>query len=147
LLTCGNGGSATDAAHLAEELVGRYKCTRRPLAAVCLSSDGPALTCIANDFGFENVFSRQVEALGREGDVLVVFTTSGKSENVNRALEAAKQVGVTTVALTGETGGRSEELADFVVAVPSTNGARVQEMHTLVLHCICEECERRCGAV
>jgi D-sedoheptulose 7-phosphate isomerase len=145
VMTCGNGGSATDAAHLAEELLGRFQCNRRPLPAVCLSSDGPALTCIANDFGFEEVFARQVQALGRPGDVLVGFTTSGKSENVNRALEAAKRAGVTTIALTGEHGGRSGELADLVVAVPSASGARVQELHTLVIHCICGECERRCS--
>jgi D-sedoheptulose 7-phosphate isomerase len=145
VLTCGNGGSAADAAHLAEELLGRYKKSRNPMPAMCLCTDGPALTCIANDFGFENVFARQVQALGKAGDVLVAFTTSGKSENINRALKAGRVGGLTTIAVTGRVGGASAELAENVVAVPSDDSARVQEMHTFVLHAICDACEREVG--
>jgi D-sedoheptulose 7-phosphate isomerase len=141
VLTCGNGGSAAEASHLAEELLGRYKQSRRPLAGISLCSDGQALTCIANDFGFENVFARQVEALGNEGDILVAFTTSGKSENINRAIETASRLGLVTIALTGENGGQSAQQAQHQVAAPSQDSARVQELHTFVVHAICEQCE------
>lgn len=141
VLTCGNGGSTTDAAHLAEELIGRYKDDRRPLAALSLASDSSALTCIANDYGFEAIFERQVEALGRPGDVLVAFTTSGNSANVNRALRAAREQQVHTVVLTGVDGGEAARLADHVIRVPSRATARIQEVHTLLLHMICESCE------
>ncbi|MGI8908439.1 MAG: D-sedoheptulose-7-phosphate isomerase [Candidatus Sumerlaeaceae bacterium] len=143
VLTCGNGGSAADASHLAEELLGRYKQSRMALAAICLCADGAALTCIGNDFGFMNVFSRQLEALGSEGDVLVVFTTSGRSENINRVLCAAREKQLRTITVCGADGGESAKLAELVVAVPSSDSARIQEMHTFVLHSICEECERR----
>lgn len=141
LLTCGNGGSAAEAMHLAEELVGRYKTNRAPQAAVCLCSDSTAISCIANDFGFEHIFDRQVEALGRERDLLIAFTSSGKSQNVNLAIRAARQRGMLTIAITGILGGESAELADMHVAAPSEDSARVQELHTLVVHSICENCE------
>lgn len=134
ILTCGNGGSAADASHMAEELVGRYKGERKSLAAVCLSSDGPLLTCIGNDYGFDSVFSRQVEGLGRPGDALVVFSTSGNSENIRRALAAAKERGIKTISLLGKDGGKCRSLADHEMIIPSKVGARIQEIHTFVMH-------------
>ena len=134
VLTCGNGGSAADASHMSEELVGRYKGERKSLPAVCLSSDGPLLTCIGNDYGFDSVFSRQVEGLGRPGDVLVVFSTSGNSENIRRALAAAKERGIKTISLLGKDGGKCRGLADHEIIIPSAVGARIQEIHTFVMH-------------
>ncbi|MBX0330721.1 SIS domain-containing protein [Oscillochloris sp. ZM17-4] len=143
LFTCGNGGSATDAIHLAEELVGRYRATRRPFPAVCLNTDVGAITCIANDFGFEQVFARQLEALARPGDLLVLFSTSGGSPNILAALRAARALGVTSIAMLGKGGGAARELADHALVVPSESSARIQEVHTLILHAICEELEGR----
>ena len=134
LLTCGNGGSAADALHLAEELVGRYKIERRALPAICLNSDVTALTCIGNDYGYDTVFARQVEALGRRGDVLVGFTTSGNSANVLAAFAAARALGITTVLLSGKDGGKARTQCDYPIIVPSAITARIQEVHTLVLH-------------
>jgi D-sedoheptulose 7-phosphate isomerase len=134
LLTCGNGGSAADALHLAEELVGRYHRERRALPAICLNADPTAITCICNDYGYEHVFSRGVEALGRRGDVLVGFTTSGNSANVIAAFHAAAALGVTTVLLAGRDGGAARGLCAHEIIVPSANTARIQEVHTLVLH-------------
>jgi phosphoheptose isomerase len=134
LLTCGNGGSAADALHLAEELVGRYKIERRALPAICLNSDVTALTCIGNDYGYDAIFSRQVEALGRRGDVLVGFTTSGNSANVLAAFAAARARGISTVLLSGKDGGKARTQCDFPIIVPSATTARIQEVHTLVLH-------------
>lgn len=134
LLTCGNGGSAADALHLAEELVGRYSRERRALPAICLNADPTVITCICNDYGYDYVFSRGVEALGRRGDVLVGFTTSGNSGNVLAAFSAAKKKGVTTVLLAGKDGGKARGTCDHEIVVPSGNTARIQEIHTLVLH-------------
>lgn len=145
VLTCGNGGSATDAAHLAEELVGRYRGNRPSLPAISLAADGSVLTCIANDFGYDEVFARQVEGLGAPGDVLVAFTTSGKSENINRALRRAREAGMRTIALTGKEGGDARQLADIAIHVPHHASERIQEIHTFVLHCMCEAVERRFG--
>ena len=125
ILTCGNGGSATDAAHMAEELTGRFKADRVALAAICLATDGAALTCIANDFGFDHIFARQVEALGQEGDILVGFSTSGRSANVNLAFEAARKRGITTIGFGGKTGGKMKDLSDKVLIVPSDSTARI----------------------
>jgi D-sedoheptulose 7-phosphate isomerase len=134
LLTCGNGGSAADALHLAEELVGRYSRERRALAGLCLNADPTAITCICNDYGYEHVFSRGVEALGKPGDVLVGFTTSGDSANILNAFHAAKTLGITTILLTGKSGGKARGLCSHEIIVPSSNTARIQEIHTLVLH-------------
>ncbi len=142
LLTLGNGGSAADALHLAEELIGRYRGDRPPLPALCLSADGTALTCIANDYGFDAVFSRQVEALARRGDALVVFSTSGRSANVVEALHAARQRGAITIGLLGRDGGEAAPLCDYRVVVPHDDTARIQEIHGLLLHLICEAVER-----
>lgn len=142
ILTCGNGGSAADALHLAEELIGRYKDNRRSLAAVCLNADATALTCIANDFGFDEVFARQVEGLGRPGDLLVCFTSSGNSPNIVRALAAAKTKGVKSVALLGKGGGKCAGVADLELIVAGHDTARIQEAHTLLLHALLEVIER-----
>ncbi|NTU83465.1 MAG: SIS domain-containing protein [Chloroflexales bacterium] len=145
LFTCGNGGSAADAIHLAEEMVGRYRGDRRPLAAICLNTDVGALTCIANDFGYEQIFARQLQALGRPGDVLVAFSTSGGSPNILAALDTARAAGLTTIALLGKDGGAARELADHALVIPSASSARIQEVHGLILHAICEEVEGRCA--
>jgi D-sedoheptulose 7-phosphate isomerase len=141
VLACGNGGSAADALHMAEELVGRYKVNRRALPAIALCADPTGLTCIANDFGFEHVFSRQVEALGQRGDLLVVFSTSGNSPNLVLAVEAAVRKDITTVALLGKTGGVLAGRCDHEIIVPSNETARIQEIHTFVMHSWLEQIE------
>ena len=142
ILTCGNGGSAADALHMAEELVGRYNRNRRSLPAVCLNADPTLLTCIGNDFGFDEVFARQIEGLGARNDLLVCFTTSGNSGNILRALAAAKTKGITTVALLGKDGGKARGKADLELIVNSPDTARVQEAHTLILHALLEIIEQ-----
>ena len=145
LLTCGNGGSAAEAAHLAEEFTGRFYRERPSLPGICLSIDGTLLTCIGNDYGFDDVFSRQVQALGQPGDVLIAFTTSGNSENVARALHVGKERGLVTAIFTGKGGGKAKGMAEYEVIVTSRNPSsmRVQECHQLLLHVLCErvECE------
>ena len=134
ILTCGNGGSLCDAQHFAEELSGRYRADRRALAAIALT-DASHLTCVANDYGFEFVFSRFVEALGRPADVLLAISTSGSSPNILRAAEAAKAAGMTVVALTGKDGGQLAALSDVEIRVPHTGFAdRIQEVHIKVIH-------------
>jgi D-sedoheptulose 7-phosphate isomerase len=135
----GNGGSAADAQHLVGELIGRFARERRPLAAVTLSVDPSAVTCIANDYSFEDVFARQVDALAGPDDVVVGYTTSGRSENVVRGLAAAKRAGAATVLFTGGSGGPSLEHADHSFVVPSNSTARVQEIHLLLMHLFVEE--------
>jgi len=141
VLTCGNGGSAAEAMHLSEEMIGRYRDERPPLAAVCLNADPTALTCIANDFGFDAVFERQVQGLGKRGDVLVVFTTSGKSPNCVRALEAARELGMTTIGLLGKGGGPCLPFCDVPLVVRSDDTAHIQESHQVVLHLLLEAVE------
>jgi len=141
LLTCGNGGSAADAMHLAEELVGRYSRTRRSLPAICLNADPTLLTCIANDFGFEVVFARQIEGLAGKNDLLIVFTSSGNSPNIVKALEAARQRGLSSVALLGKDGGAAKGKADLELIVAGQNTARIQEAHTLLLHALLDAVE------
>jgi D-sedoheptulose 7-phosphate isomerase len=131
LYSFGNGGSAADAQHLTGELLGRFKRERRPLAAQALSTDPSAVTCIANDYSFDDLFARQLEALVRPGDVAVGYTTSGRSENVVRGLAAARERGAVTVVFTG---GAAAPEADHVLAVPSQTTARIQEMHLLLMH-------------
>jgi D-sedoheptulose 7-phosphate isomerase len=147
LLTCGNGGSATDAQHLAEELIGRYRANRRALPAVALTADSAALTCIANDFGYDQVFARQIEGLARPGDMLVCFSTSGNSANIVAALQAARARGASSVALLGKDGGAARDLADLALVVASADTARIQEAHLQVLHYICEVVEQAVKAV
>jgi D-sedoheptulose 7-phosphate isomerase len=137
VLVFGNGGSAADAQHFAAELVGRYEKDRKAWPAVALTTDTSALTAIGNDYGFERVFARQIEALGRTGDVAIGISTSGKSPNVLRALETANERGLITIALTGR-GGEAGKIAKHHVAVQEDRTARVQEVHATVLHVICE---------
>jgi D-sedoheptulose 7-phosphate isomerase len=136
ILAFGNGGSATQASHLVEELIGRFKETRRALPAVSLVGDAGVLTCIANDFGYDALFERQVEGLALPGDAVIGITTSGRSPNVLRGLKAAKARGATTIALCGRAG-LADGGADHIVAVPSDVGAHVQEVHLLLLHLWC----------
>lgn len=138
ILVCGNGGSAADAQHFAAELVGRFERDRRGLPAIALTTDTSALTAISNDYGFERVFARQVEAHGRRGDVLVSISTSGSSPNVLAAQSAAKAAGMVTVALTGRDGGALGAAADIHVNVASPSTARVQEVHRTILHVMCQ---------
>ncbi len=138
VLICGNGGSAADAQHLATEFSGRYEKERRALPAVALTTDTSALTAIGNDYGFERVFSRQVEALARPGDCLVAISTSGNSPNVIAAVMAAREIGCTVVGLTGEIGKKLASLSDECVMVPSKRTARIQEMHITIAHIWCE---------
>jgi D-sedoheptulose 7-phosphate isomerase len=137
LLVFGNGGSAADAQHFAGELLGRFRSARRPLSAMALTTDPSVVTCIANDFSYEDVFGRQVEALTAPGDVVIGITTSGGSENVVRGLRAARERGALAVAWTGADAGRAGEAAEMVLAVPSATTARIQEVHTLAMHAIC----------
>jgi D-sedoheptulose 7-phosphate isomerase len=141
ILTAGNGGSAADALHMAEELVGRYRSNRRALPGICLAADATALTCIANDFGFDHIFSRQIEALGQAGDLLAVFSTSGQSSNLVKAAEAARSRGVKVLAFLGKDGGPLAQQADFCWIVPSQNTARIQELHTWAMHVILDGVE------
>jgi D-sedoheptulose 7-phosphate isomerase len=137
LLFCGNGGSAADAQHLAAEFMGRYLKDRAPLPALALTVDTSALTAIANDYAFDEVFARQLCGIGRRGDLLVGISTSGNSANVVRAVEAAKGIGITTIALTGEEGGRLAAAADLAVCVPARRTNSIQEMHIAVGHILC----------
>jgi len=142
ILTCGNGGSAADALHMAEELVGRFKQNRRSLPAISLNADPTLLTCIGNDFGFDFIFSRQVEGLGVPGDLIVCYSTSGNSRNILLALEAAKKQGVRSVALLGKDGGKAKGQANFEIIVANHDSGRVQEAHTLLMHALLEVVER-----
>ena len=137
IMLCGNGGSAADAQHLAAELVGRYRKDRAPLAALALTVDTSALTAIANDYAFEEVFARQVTGLGRPGDLLLALSTSGDSANVLAAVAAARANGIATVALTGAGGGRLAPLADLAIRVPAARSNAVQELHIAVGHILC----------
>ena len=141
IFCCGNGGSAADSQHLAAELVGRFKNDRKALRCLALTTDTSVLTCIANDYSYEDIFSRQIEALGRSCDVLVVFSTSGNSDNILRALSTAK-IGLTSVALLGKDGGQAKLLADHALIVKSDSTARIQEAHILICHIICDLIEK-----
>jgi D-sedoheptulose 7-phosphate isomerase len=138
ILLAGNGGSAADAQHLAAEFVGRYVKHRNSLPAIALTTDTSALTAIANDFGFEHVFSRQLEGLTRQGDVFIAISTSGNSPNIIQAVHTAKAKGITTIGLLGRDGGALQSLVDFPITVPSEVTARIQEMHILIGHMVCE---------
>lgn len=142
VLACGNGGSACDAAHFAGELVGRFLVERGPLPAISLGGELASVTAIANDYGYEQVFARQVKAHARPSALLVALSTSGNSENVLRAAEAAKGEGLSVIALTGKGGGKLASLADCLLAVPSDQTPRIQEAHILILHCLCEAADR-----
>ncbi len=137
ILLCGNGGSAADAQHIAAELTGRYKTERKALAGIALTTDTSALTAIGNDYGYDRVFDRQVEALAREGDLLIGISTSGNSTNIISALKLAKELRCTTIGLSGKGGGVMSEVCDINLIVPSDNTPRIQEIHILLGHTIC----------
>src|SRR6516162_231472 len=143
ILACGNGGSAADAADFCTELACRFVEDRRPYPAMNLSQGGSLITATGNDYGFEEIFARQVRAFGNEGDVLIIITTSGKSKNIRRALEEARERKLKTIALLGRDGGSTAGLADVDLVVKSDSTARIQEAHKFILHVICEICEAR----
>ncbi len=145
LLACGNGGSAAEAQHLVAELVGRFHVERRPLAALALTTDTSIITAVGNDYGYREVFARQVEALAAPGDLLLLISTSGNSENILAAAERGRGIGTVNVALTGRGGGKLAALADLVLRVPSDDTPRIQEMHLLIDHCLCQIVERLLG--
>lgn len=147
LLFCGNGGSAADSQHLAAELTGRFIKDRRPLAAMALSTDTSALTCIGNDYSFDEIFARQVVGLGRKGDALIGISTSGNSRNVIRAVEEAQKLGMVTIGLLGRDGGQLKSLCDHSIVVPSDVTARIQECHILIGHTLCGMIEQKLGLV
>lgn len=137
IMLCGNGGSAADAQHTAAELTGRFVNDRSALAGLALTTDTSALTCIGNDYGFSQIFSRQVEGLGKAGDVLIGISTSGNSENIISAVISAKKIGITTIALLGGTGGKLRDVSDMSIIVPSSTTARIQEAHIFICHTLC----------
>ena len=141
LFTCGNGGSHCDAMHFAEEFTGRYRKDRKPLGALALG-DASHVTCVSNDYGFEHIFSRQLEGLAHKGDVLVGLSTSGNSANVIRAFETAKSLGITTVGLLGRDGGKLAAMADLAIVIPAQTSDRIQEMHIKLIHTVIESVER-----
>ncbi|PUE66653.1 D-sedoheptulose 7-phosphate isomerase [Arcobacter caeni] len=138
ILLCGNGGSAADAQHIAAELTGRYKSDRRGLPAISLTTDTSALTSIGNDYGYDRVFDRQVEALAQKGDLLIGISTSGNSKNVINALKTATEMGCKTLGFSGRDGGNMNNICDINLIVPSTDTPRIQEMHILIGHIICQ---------
>lgn len=145
VLLCGNGGSAADAQHIAAELVGRYELPRRAWPSIALTTDTSALTALSNDFGYEEVFARQVQALAGEGDVLIALSTSGASANVIRAAEAARELNCRTIALTGRTGEPLASICDIAVSVPSQRTSRIQEAHIIIGHLWCEIVDAQLG--
>ena len=138
ILLCGNGGSAADAQHIAAELTGRYKSERRGLPAIALTTDTSALTAISNDYGYAKVFDRQVEALANQGDLLIGISTSGNSENIISALQLAREMGCKTLGFSGRDGGKMNEVCDINLVVPSEDTPRIQEMHILFGHTLCQ---------
>ena len=142
LLIMGNGGSAADSQHFAAEIVGRFQKNRKALAAVALTTDTSILTAVGNDYGFDSVFSRQIEALGKKGDAVICFSTSGNSENVIKAAEAAEEAGCKTIGFLGKDGGVLKDKCDVSIIVETETTARVQEMHLMIYHIICELVEK-----
>ena len=140
---CGNGGSAADSQHIAAEFVGRFKNDRRPLRSIALTTDTSVLTCISNDYSYKEIFSRQINALGRDGDVLVVISTSGNSENIKQALIQARSMGIKTIGLFGKNGGVCKDFVDLPIIVASNITARIQEIHILIEHLLCEIVEHK----
>jgi D-sedoheptulose 7-phosphate isomerase len=147
LMLCGNGGSAADSQHLAAEFTGRFIKDRPPIAAVALSTDTSALTCIGNDYSFNDIFARQVQALGKAGDCLIAISTSGNSGNVLAAVAAAKSLGISTIGLLGRDGGKLKAQCDLAIVVPSQVTARIQEAHILIGHSLCGAVELKLGLV
>lgn len=142
---CGNGGSSSDSQHLAAELIGRYDKERKPLKSLSLTTDSAVLTCIANDYGFDDIFSRQIEGLGKSGDILVGISTSGNSQNVYKALKKAQDMNLITIGLLGKGGGKIQSVCDNHITINSNITARIQEMHILIGHILCESIEYGLG--
>jgi len=138
ILLCGNGGSAADAQHIAAELTGRYKTERKGLAGIALTTDTSALTAIGNDYGYEYIFSRQIEAIAQKDDLIIGISTSGNSENILQAFNTAKELDCRTIGFSGKGGGKMNDYCDFNMVVPSDNTPRIQEMHILIGHIICQ---------
>ena len=145
LLACGNGGSAAECQHVVAELVGHFQAERRPLPAIALTTDTSILTAVGNDYGYREVFARQVQALAAPGDALLCISTSGNSENILAAAERGREIGTVTIALTGRSGGKLAALADLTLRMPADDTQRIQEMHLLVDHCLCQIVERLLG--
>jgi D-sedoheptulose 7-phosphate isomerase len=144
LLLMGNGGSAADAQHMAAEFVNRFLLDRSPLPALALSTDTSVITSIGNDFGFDRIFEKQIRALGLPGDILIAISTSGNSPNILRGLQAAKEKGIETLALTGQDGGRMVQWSDYALIVPSTETPLIQETHLVIAHLLCRMVEAEC---
>ena len=142
ILLAGNGGSAADAQHFAGEIVGRFMMERRAMPALSLCVDPSVMTCIGNDYGYDEIFSRQVEGLGNKGDFLIVISTSGNSQNLINAVQAAKEKKIKTLGLLGKDGGKLKDLCDYALIVPSNSTPRIQEIHTFTVHIICENIEK-----
>ncbi len=142
ILTAGNGGSAADAQHFTGEIVGRFLRERDALAAVSLVVDPVVMTCLGNDYGYDQAISRQINGIGKSGDVFLAISTSGNSANLNNAIEVAKQKGIKTVGLTGKTGGKMKDICDYTLIVPSDHTPRIQEIHTFTVHLLCEMIEK-----
>jgi len=138
IMFCGNGGSAADSQHLSAELVGRYLKNRKPIASIALTTDTSAITAISNDISFDEIFSRQIESIGKKNDVLYVISTSGKSKNIIKALEVAKKIGIKTIGMTGSEVTTMNSLCDILVSAPAKRPDRIQEMHIAIGHLICE---------
>ncbi|MCI8362392.1 MAG: D-sedoheptulose 7-phosphate isomerase [Clostridia bacterium] len=142
ILIAGNGGSASDAQHFAGEIVGRFLLERRGLACVCLNTDTSVMTCIANDYSYDDIFSRQIEAIGKKGDIFIGISTSGNSKNVIKAVEKSKKMGITTIGFLGKDGGKLKNIVDDALIIPYKSTARVQEHHIMSIHLICEIVEK-----
>ena len=143
IMFCGNGGSAADSQHLSAELVGRYMLNRKPLASIALSTDTSVITSISNDFSFDDIFSRQIEAIGKEGDILYAISTSGKSKNIISALKTARGLKIKTIGITGSDESNFKDFCDIIISVPATRPDRIQEMHIAIGHVICEILESK----
>ncbi|MCM8825408.1 MAG: D-sedoheptulose 7-phosphate isomerase [Candidatus Omnitrophica bacterium] len=147
IIVCGNGGSAADSQHLAGELVGRFQKERKALPCIALTTDTSIITAVGNDYSFDMVFSRQVEAIGKKGDILILFSTSGMSKNVLDAALTARKKGIKTISLTGTEPNKLAEISDINLAVPSKNTPRIQELHSIIIHIICELLEERISSI
>lgn len=145
IIWCGNGGSASDSQHLAAELIGRFKSNRKPLKSISLNSDTSVITCISNDFGYEKIFSRQLEAIANKNDTLIVISTSGNSQNIINAIKIAKKKKIKVIGLLGKKGGICKKILSQYIIVNSNNTARIQEMHIMIGHIICEIIENKYG--
>lgn len=147
IMICGNGGSAADSQHISSELVGRYKKERDPISAIALTTDSSSLTCISNDYSYEQVFSRQIRAIGKKGDILIGISTSGNSDNVYNAILEAKEMHISSIGLLGKGGGNILNIVDFPIVVKDAPTGITQEAHILIAHYICSEIEKKLGLV